>query len=82
MWKRKIFALRGGTSPNSPYFGIHLARQKHLSALFGDEMLALLGDEMLVLLGDKMFAFIGDKKFDRLGDEMLALISWRRNARS
>jgi hypothetical protein len=64
------------------------ARQKHLSALLGDEMLALLGDkmfallsdEMLALLGDKMFALIGDKtfaligdkNFARLGDEMLA----------
>jgi hypothetical protein len=43
------------------FFGVHLARQKHLSALLGDEMLALLGDKMFALLGDKMFALIGDK---------------------
>ncbi len=80
----KILALRGGrgTSPNSPLFGVHLARQKHLSALLGDEMLALLGDEtfallddeMLALLGDEMLALLGDKTFAFLGDEMLALL--------
>ncbi len=86
MWKRKSFALRGqGHIPNSPFFGDHLARQKHLSALLGDEMLALLllgdkmfallGDEMFAFLGDEMFALIGDKKFARLGDEMLALLN-------
>jgi hypothetical protein len=59
---------------NSPFFGVHLARQKHLSALLGDDMLALLGDEMVALLGDKMFAFLGDEMRALLGDEMLALL--------
>jgi hypothetical protein len=38
------------------FFGVHLARQKHLSAILGDEMLTRLGDEMLALLGDEMLA--------------------------
>ncbi len=84
-----MFALRGpGHIPLLPLFSVHLAWQKHLSALLGDkmfallgdEMLALLGDEMLALLGDKMFALIDDKKFARLGDEMLG--SDRDSARS
>jgi hypothetical protein len=71
MWKRKILPSGGlGTSPNSPLFGVHLARQKHLSALLGDEMLALLGDKMLALLGDEMLALLGDEMFALLGDKV------------
>jgi hypothetical protein len=35
------------------FFGVHLVRQKRLSALLGGEMLALLGDKMFALIGDK-----------------------------
>ncbi len=72
---KKVLPSGGrGTSPNSSLFGDHLARQKHLSALLGDEMLALLGDKMFAFLGDEMLALLGDEIFALLGNKMFALL--------